>query len=128
MEVPRLGVKLEIRLPAYTTATAIPDLSHIFDLHHSSWQRLIPNPLSEARDRTCNLMDTSRICFRCATTGNLTTVSLFFFGLIFYFKKFFDFMFIFYLMIFIFSIIVDLQCSVNFIVSVYRNNYPHTEA
>ena len=26
MEVPRLGVELELRLPAYTTATATPDL------------------------------------------------------------------------------------------------------
>ena len=36
MEVPRLGVKLELQLPAYTTATATQDLSHVFDLHHSS--------------------------------------------------------------------------------------------
>ena len=35
MEVPRLGVKLELRLPAYTTATATWDLSHVCDLHHS---------------------------------------------------------------------------------------------
>ena len=26
-------------VPAYTTATATPDPSHIFNLHHSSWQR-----------------------------------------------------------------------------------------
>ena len=26
------------------------DLSHVCDLHHSSWQRQILNPLSEARD------------------------------------------------------------------------------
>ena len=29
MEVPRLGVELELYLLAYTTATAMPDLSHI---------------------------------------------------------------------------------------------------
>ena len=29
MEVPRLGVKLELQLPAYTTATAMWDVSHI---------------------------------------------------------------------------------------------------
>ena len=29
MEVPRLGVELELQLPAYPTATATPDLSHI---------------------------------------------------------------------------------------------------
>ena len=69
MEVPRLGVKSEIQLPAYTTATVSPDLSCIFDLHHSSWQHQILNPLSEARDQTHILMDTSQICCPCATTG-----------------------------------------------------------
>ena len=64
MEIPRLGVKLELQLPAYTTATAIWDLSHICDLHHSSWQRRIPKPLSKAGARTCILMDASQIHFR----------------------------------------------------------------
>ena len=36
MEVPRLGVKLELQLPAYTTATATPEPSCACDLHHSS--------------------------------------------------------------------------------------------
>ena len=36
MEVPRLGVQSELQLPAYTTATATPDLSRICNLHHSS--------------------------------------------------------------------------------------------
>ena len=57
MEVPGLGVKLELQLPAYTTATATPDPSHIFDLHHSSRQCQILNPLSKARDQTRNLKD-----------------------------------------------------------------------
>ena len=35
---------------AYTTATATLDLSHVCDLHHSSWQCRILNPLSETRD------------------------------------------------------------------------------
>ena len=39
----------------------------VCDLHHSSWQRWILNPLSEARDRTRNLMVKSRIHFCCAT-------------------------------------------------------------
>ena len=30
MEVPRLGVKLELELPAYTTATASPDPSLVY--------------------------------------------------------------------------------------------------
>ena len=59
MEVHRLWVELELQLPAYTTATAIQDLSHVCSLHHSSWQCWILNPLSEARDQTHILMDTS---------------------------------------------------------------------
>ena len=35
MEVPRLGVELELQLPAYTTATATANLSSIRDLHCS---------------------------------------------------------------------------------------------
>ena len=47
MEVPRLGVELELELLAYTTATATPDLNRIL------------NPLSGARDRTCILTETA---------------------------------------------------------------------
>ena len=50
MEVPRLGVELELQLPACTTATATLDPSHIHDLHHSSQQRQILNPLIRAGD------------------------------------------------------------------------------
>ena len=49
-EVPRLGVTSELQLLAYTTATATPNPSRIL------------NPLSEARDRTSNLMAPSWIC------------------------------------------------------------------
>ena len=49
MEVPNLGVELELKLPAYTTATATQDQIRVCDLH-SSWQDQILNPLSEARD------------------------------------------------------------------------------
>ena len=63
MEVPRLGVESELQLLAYATATETQDLSHTCDLHHSSWQCQIANPLSEARDRTYILMDTSQIRF-----------------------------------------------------------------
>ena len=55
MEVPRLGVIQEMQLPPYATAT--PDVSHICDLHHSSWQHQIFNPMIGARDRTCVLRD-----------------------------------------------------------------------
>ena len=50
MEVLRLGVESELQLPAYATAIATPDPSHICNLHHSSRQCQILNPLSEARD------------------------------------------------------------------------------
>ena len=63
MEIPRLGVKLELQLPAFASATAIQNPSHICNLHHSSWQCWIPDPLSKARDRTCILMDTIQIRF-----------------------------------------------------------------
>ena len=65
MEVPRLGVQLEIQLPVSATARAMRDLSCVFDLHHSSQQRQVTDPLSEARDRTLNFMVTSRIHFHC---------------------------------------------------------------
>ena len=61
MEVPRLGVQLELQLPAYTTGTATLDPSHICDLHYSSQQCWILNPLSEASDQTHILRDTSWI-------------------------------------------------------------------
>ena len=61
MEFPRLGVESELQLPAYATAAAAWDLSHVCNLHHSSRQLQILNPLSEARDRTCILMDASRV-------------------------------------------------------------------
>ena len=71
MELPRLRVKSELQLLAYTTATAMPDPSHICDLHHCSWQRQILNPLRERRDRTCILMDASQIRFCWAMAGTL---------------------------------------------------------
>ena len=61
MEVPRLGVKSKLQLPAYTRATATPDLSHIFDLHHSLWQCQILTPVSKVRDQTSIEPDTSRV-------------------------------------------------------------------
>ena len=73
MEVPRLGrLKLELQLPAYTTATAVQELSQVCDLYHSSLQHRIPDPLSEAKDQTCVLMDTSQVHFCCAAMGTLT--------------------------------------------------------
>ena len=71
-----LGVQSELQLPAYATATAMPDLSRICDLCHSSSQWQILDPLSGARDRTCILMDTSWVHFHQTTgrTPNLCTL------------------------------------------------------
>ena len=44
VEAPRLGVKSELQLPPYATATAMWDPSYIGDLHHSLWQCEILNP------------------------------------------------------------------------------------
>ena len=66
MEVPRLGVKSELQLPAYTIAIAGSEP------HQRSTPQLkqcqILKSLSEARDQTSNLMVPSWIYFRCATT------------------------------------------------------------
>ena len=69
MEIPRLEVQLELQLPVYAIATAMQDPSCVFNLHHTSWQRQVLNPLSKARDRTCNLMVPSWIRFHCTMTG-----------------------------------------------------------
>ena len=63
MEVLRLGVESKLQLPACTTATAMWDPSCVCNLHHSSQQRWIFNPLSQARDPTFLLMDTSQACY-----------------------------------------------------------------
>ena len=63
MEVPRLREESELQLLAYTTAIALWDPSRIFNLHHSSGQHWVLNPLSKARDQTCIIMNTSWICF-----------------------------------------------------------------
>ena len=61
MQVSRLGIELELQLPAYTTATATWDPSRVCNLHHSSKQHWILNPLSGARDGTRILIDTSQV-------------------------------------------------------------------
>ena len=70
MEVPRLGVKLELQLPAYTTATATLGWSRISKLHPSSLQDRILNPLSEARNRTHIPMDISQVLIPMSHNGN----------------------------------------------------------
>ena len=80
-EVPRLGDESELQLPDDTTAT--PDLSCVGDLHHSSWQCQILNPLIKARDWTHILMDTSLVPYYWATMGTARSNFFFFF---FFFK------------------------------------------
>ena len=80
MEIPRLGVQSELQLLAYTTATATQDLSRVCDVHHSSQQHQIPDPLSKARDQTHILMVTSQIHFHCATKGTPQFELIFVYG------------------------------------------------
>ena len=70
MEVPRPEVKPELQQLAYAIAT--PVLSCVCNLSRSSRQLQILKPLSEARDQTCALMDTSQMLI---------------FGLFFYFIR-----------------------------------------
>ena len=58
MKILGLGIELELQLQAYTTATAMWDLSCICDLCHSSQQHWILNPLNKASSQTQILMDT----------------------------------------------------------------------
>ena len=62
-EVPRLEVKLELQPVTYTTATAMPDPSRVYDLHHSSQPHQILNPLNKAGGRTCIFTGAGQICF-----------------------------------------------------------------
>lgn len=73
MDVPGRGVESELRLPPCATATAVPEMSRICELHCSVKQCQILNPPSEARDRTLVVMDTGRIRFCCGTAGTPST-------------------------------------------------------
>ena len=61
MEVPRLGVKSELQLPTYATATAtaMRAVSSIYTAAHGN--AMILNPLSKARDWAHILMDPSQV-------------------------------------------------------------------
>ena len=56
---------------------------HILPLHHSSRQCQILNPLGEARDQTCILMDTSQVLNPLSHNGN-SCLLLFFFSFLFF--------------------------------------------
>ena len=76
MEFPWLGVESELQLPAYTTATATWDPSHVCDLHQSSWHGNAGSLLSKARDQTHVLMDASRVHYHWAAMGTPSTLFL----------------------------------------------------
>ena len=69
MDVPRLVVESELQLPATATATAMPDSSWVYNLHHIPQQHQILNALSEARDWTYILMVPSQVHYHWAMTG-----------------------------------------------------------
>ena len=60
------------------TAATTPNLSHICNLHHSSWQRRILDLLTDARDWACILIVISWAPYHWATTGT-PSFFLFFF-------------------------------------------------
>ena len=66
---PGLGVELELQLLTDATATATTDLSHICNLDRSR----ILNPLSEVRDQTHILKDTSQVLNPRSHNGNSCT-------------------------------------------------------
>ena len=76
MEVPGLEIESELQLLAYATTTATQDLSLICDLQHTSWQHWMLNSLSEARDRTHVLIDTSQVLNPLSHNGNTSASSL----------------------------------------------------
>ena len=81
MEVPRPGVESELQPLAYATATvtATRDPSRVCNLQHSSPQHQILNPLSEARDSTGILMDTSQVLNLPSHNGNSLFLDFIFF-------------------------------------------------
>ena len=56
-------VELELQVPA------MQDPSSVYNLHHSSQQGQILDPLSEAKDQTCIFMDTSQVYLPWAKIG-----------------------------------------------------------
>ena len=66
MELPRQGVELELELLAYATATATPYPSRMKPM----LQLVAMASLSEARDQTCILTDTSQVLNLLNQNGN----------------------------------------------------------
>jgi len=69
-EVPKLAVESELQMPAYTTATAMPDPSCICNLCRSLWQGPTLNPLSKPRGQIHIVMDISWVHNPLSHNGN----------------------------------------------------------
>ena len=67
MEIPRLQVKLELQAASLHHSHSNMGSETCCDLHHSSRQQWILNPLSKARDPTQVLTDTSQLHYYWAT-------------------------------------------------------------
>ena len=59
MEVPGLGVKLELQLRSTPQPQQHQIRAASSTLCHSVWQHQNLNPLSKARDQTCTLLETT---------------------------------------------------------------------
>ena len=64
------GVQSELQLQAYSRAAATRDPSCVCDLHHSSRQCRVLNPLSKGKDQTRNLVVPSQIHSPLSHDGN----------------------------------------------------------
>ena len=70
MNVSRLGIESELQLRPTPQPQQHGIPAAISDLRHSSWHCRILNPLSEARDPTQILMDTSQVLNPLSHNGN----------------------------------------------------------
>ena len=132
MEGPRLRVKLELQLLAYTTTIATLDLSCICDLCSTLRQCWILNPLSKTGDLTLILMDTSRVLNPLSYNRNSITLVLICIGMVvnydecllafcislWVFKSLFHFSKVFILFTHL-RLVLFLSCSSLFYISVY---------
>ena len=61
VEIPRLGIELELQLLAFATDTEMWDRAA--SATYTTRQCCILNPLSKARNQTCIFMDTGWVCY-----------------------------------------------------------------
>ena len=73
MEIPRLGVKSELQMLAYTTATVMQDLSQIWA---KSVAQVMATPDPRPTEQDQELNPHPQIRFQCATMGTPTYILL----------------------------------------------------